>query len=112
MAQLARELAVARAQLPVFQGALPRYAAGTPYVPETGPALVHQGEAIIPEDMNPFINDPGDGGDAPLTLILSGDLADFNTRVERVVDGKKEDITRHVNTKLSKDASTSRLLPG
>ncbi len=31
----------------------PQYATGTAYVPETGPAIVHQGEAIVPAAQNP-----------------------------------------------------------
>ena len=32
--------------------ALPGYRAGTPYVPRTGPALLHKGEAVIPANRN------------------------------------------------------------
>ena len=34
-------------------GGLPRYAQGTNYVPQTGPALLHQGEAVVPANQNP-----------------------------------------------------------
>lgn len=33
----------------------PGFQSGTPYVPETGLALIHKGEAIIPADRNPFV---------------------------------------------------------
>jgi hypothetical protein len=33
---------------------VPRYATGTPYVPQTGPAILHQGEAVLPAQQNPF----------------------------------------------------------
>ena len=42
---------------PVYNGSsiygqIAGYAQGTNYVPQTGPAIVHQGEAIIPAGMN------------------------------------------------------------
>lgn len=39
---------------------MPSYAVGTPYVPQTGPAMLHQGEAVIPRQMNP--NSPQQAG--------------------------------------------------
>jgi hypothetical protein len=36
---------------------MPAYAQGTPLVPRTGPAMLHQGEEVIPADENP--NNPG-----------------------------------------------------
>jgi hypothetical protein len=44
---------------------LPSYAVGTPYVPQTGLALIHQGERIIPADQNK----PGYGG-----ITIAGDI--------------------------------------
>ena len=41
-------------------GRMPSYAVGTPYVPQTGPAMLHRGEAVIPRQMNP--NLPGQAG--------------------------------------------------
>lgn len=38
---------------------VPSYAVGTSYVPRTGLALIHQGEAIIPASMNPFTSAGG-----------------------------------------------------
>lgn len=46
----------------VLQGFVGSFAVGTTYVPRTGPALVHEGEAIIPKQLNPFVQMPG-GGD-------------------------------------------------
>lgn len=39
---------------------MPSYAVGTPYVPQTGPAMLHQGEAVVPSHMNP--NSPQQAG--------------------------------------------------
>jgi hypothetical protein len=36
------------------QGQIPSYAIGTPYVPQTGTALLHEGEAVIPKQFNYF----------------------------------------------------------
>lgn len=35
-------------------GNIPTYAQGTPWVPNTGLALIHQGEMIVPKQYNPF----------------------------------------------------------
>lgn len=35
------------------------YAVGTPYVQKTGPAMLHQGEAVIPRQANPFMGQAG-----------------------------------------------------
>lgn len=43
-------------------GGMPSYAVGTPYVPQTGPAMLHQGEAVVPRQMNP--NGPQQAGAA------------------------------------------------
>lgn len=32
----------------------PGYETGTTYVPQTGPAILHEGEAVVPADQNPF----------------------------------------------------------
>jgi len=31
-----------------------QFSTGTPYVPYTGPAIIHEGEAVIPKESNPF----------------------------------------------------------
>lgn len=45
---------------------LPKFATGTPYVPQTGLALIHQGERIIPAEQNRA----GFGGN--ITIIVNG----------------------------------------
>ena len=35
-------------------GGIPAYSQGTPWVPSTGLALIHQGEMIVPKEHNPF----------------------------------------------------------
>jgi len=39
--------------------ALPSYEVGTPYVPQTGPAILHKGEAVVPANQNPANTTPG-----------------------------------------------------
>lgn len=105
-----QENLVLKAQMPVFKELIGSFAVGTTNVPRTGPALVHEGEAIIPKSLNPFIGptSPLGGG---IELHLHGELGDFVTRVESVVDGKKRDITEHVNATLGRNAGAHRLLP-
>lgn len=46
---------------------IPAYAVGTNYVPRTGPALLHEGEAVIPKAYNPWANGQAmNGGDPEL----------------------------------------------
>lgn len=55
-------------------GALPSFAVGTPYVPQDMVAKVHQGEAIIPADQNPWGNNNAWGKTG-----LTNDLVTNNT---------------------------------
>lgn len=105
-----QENLVLKAQSPVFKEMVGSFAVGTTYVPRTGQALVHEGEAIIPRSLNPFVGGSMGPGGMP-EIHLHGDLADFTTRVESVVDGKKSDITTYVNRSLARDAQSKRLLP-
>lgn len=107
-----QENLVLKAQSPVFKEMVGSFAVGTTFVPRTGQALVHEGEAIIPRSLNPFVGGSGSIGVGSTPEIhLHGDLADFTTRVESVVDGKKRDITTYVNKHLARDAQSKRLLP-
>lgn len=53
------------------------YAEGTSYVPFTGPAIVHRGEAIIPADQNPFT-----AGGANVTVNIG--TVDSDARVQQL----------------------------
>lgn len=57
---------------------LPAYSVGTSYVPETGPALLHKGEAVIPAAFNPF---SGAQGSNEMLLELRA-LRQTNERLE------------------------------
>jgi hypothetical protein len=69
------------------------YAEGTPFVPFTGPAIVHRGEAILSADQNPFA-----GGSASSGLIAGG--GEIHTHV--YLDGRE--IARAVSTRLGGSA--------
>ena len=49
---------------------VPSYDVGTTFVPQDQLAMVHQGEAIIPRDLNPFTKGTGSGNDASLEMGL------------------------------------------
>jgi hypothetical protein len=49
----------------------PAYALGTYNVPETGPAILHQGEAVIPRELNPFNGSGGGMGSTTVNLDFS-----------------------------------------
>lgn len=105
--ELQRSLLVSQLQLPVFQNFVGSFAVGTTFVPQTGMAQVHKGEAIIPAEVNPF----GRGGGANAPEIHIHGLGDFVDRVEHVVDGKKAEISSFVNHDLASGARARRLLP-
>ncbi len=44
---------VGKNDLPRLIKGMPSYQNGTPYVPQTGPALLHRGEAVVPAAQNP-----------------------------------------------------------
>jgi hypothetical protein len=48
------------------------FAEGTHYVPFTGPALVHRGEAIIPADKNPWAGGGGSGEGHGHPIVMDG----------------------------------------
>jgi hypothetical protein len=58
------------------------FAKGTPFVPFTGLALLHKGEAVIPANQNPF-NGGGGGGD--IIFNVYGSLIDGRREIERAV---------------------------
>jgi hypothetical protein len=47
---------------------VPAYRQGTPYVPEDGYAMLHKGEAVIPEQYNPFAGDTAQAPSAALAI--------------------------------------------
>lgn len=58
---------------------LPAYAVGTNYVPQTGPALLHEGEAVIPKAFNPWAG--GGQGNGEMLAELRA-LRQTNERLE------------------------------
>lgn len=58
---------------------LPGYAVGTSYVPVTGPALLHEGEAVIPKAFNPWAG--GGQGNGEMLAELRA-LRQTNERLE------------------------------
>lgn len=108
---LRRELDIGRLQLPVFREWVGSYAVGTTSVPRDGIAQVHQGEAIIPSDLNPFIHGLGGGG-TTVEVNVSGSLAALDPHIEAVVDGKKAEITRNVNASIGRTVRQSLQVPG
>lgn len=92
----------------IGKGTLPQYAEGTSYVPTTGPAILHQGEAVIPAHLN-----NGSSGTAPSIVIsMSAELAALNPHIEAVIDGKKAEIAQSVNATLGRSTRLSLQVPG
>lgn len=57
---------------------IPAYAKGTPYVPETGLAVLHKGEAVIPASKNSRTG----GGNGSMTIIIELD----GRQIARAID--------------------------
>lgn len=64
---------------------LPQFATGTPYVPRTGPAIVHQGERIIPANQNR----PGGMGGGTVVQIINNSGARVTEEKSRTSDGRE-----------------------
>lgn len=60
---------------------------GTPFVPQTGPAIVHRGEAVIPAESNPFTTEVSSPSADPELLMYSENTAratmEMNERMRR-----------------------------
>jgi hypothetical protein len=72
-------------------GGMPSYAAGTPYVPHTGPAMLHQGEKITPAKHNRSSNR---GGDIYLTVDLRDSIGLDETAIASKVTHALETAKR------------------
>lgn len=72
----------------------PRYQTGTPYVPTTGLALLHKGEAVIPAKFNPFVGNMALAG-TNQTITVNPSIT---LNVKDVVDLKRQgkEITEFV----------------
>jgi hypothetical protein len=75
-------------------GSLAGFQAGTDYVPQTGLALVHQGEAIIPASMNPAAGGSGGGGGPSINISIS---AIDGASVQRIAPMLARQITQLLN---------------
>lgn len=117
-----RSLALSNAQFSVFQGFAPlaaqrlvgAFAAGG-VVPETGLALVHKDERIIPDPAGPFRGNAASraarsgGGDTNVALHLHGEVA----ALMRLVDARVDDrAARVVSEKLGKRSRLIASSPG
>jgi TP901 family phage tail tape measure protein len=86
---------------------VPAFAYGTPYVPRTGLAIVHQGEAIIPASQNR-------GGAAvnvtyaPVINMVSGDARGM----ERLFDKHRRDLTKALDKAVNGDFRRGNILGG
>lgn len=69
----------------LFTNALPAYASGTDYVPKTGPAMLHQGEQVIP------------AGEARSNVTLAPVI---NNNIELTVNGSSRDVVDYAVQRL------------
>ncbi|GEM_PF-7031412 len=74
---------------------LPEYATGTPYVPHTGPAIIHQGERIIPAAQNKTGFGNVSIGSISITLQSSGNAqTDADQLSRKLVPAIRKQIGR------------------
>lgn len=72
-------------------GLFGQFATGTDYVPQTGPYLLHKGEAVVPANENEW---EGGGGDVNLSVSIDARGADAGAvqRIELAVDKLRRSI--------------------
>lgn len=100
--QLRESLAVSNAQFSVFTGFAPllgqrlvgTFEHGTVRVPETGLAMVHRDEQIIPDPNGPYGRAMGVAPAAQqVNVYIEGDMAPFLGKVRAEIDGRAATVT-------------------
>ena len=70
-------------------GGMAMWAEGTDYVPTTGPAIIHQGEMVVPKGISDVLRSGKGGGGATfaptITIIVQGDISS-EVRMREVTD--------------------------
>lgn len=90
---------------------LPAYATGTMYVPRTGPALIHEGEMILPAPVARFLRQPQGGGSTSSAVVealrteLRG-LREQNAKLMQLIAGKLDGVKTSVETGADKQAKS------
>lgn len=91
---LSNILASIRYQLAAYAGDLSAklsgYAVGTRYVPQDMLAMIHEGEAIIPANQNPYSQSGGDYLSDMFSSIFESDLSGFNIDPMTTAEGGTE----------------------
>jgi hypothetical protein len=87
-------------------------ASGIPSVPRDSFAFLHRGEAVLPEESNPFRGGGRASGSAPsIEIRMTESLAAFTDRVEQVTRGQIEEISDSVNLRSGRTAQLSARTP-
>jgi len=91
---------------------VPAFEFGTPYVPRTGLAMVHQGEAIIPAAQNKGTV----GGNFIFNIDARGATADaasaIKSAVRQVIREERRYVTEQVGTAINSDYRRQNILGG
>lgn len=88
--------------IPLLQGRMVGSFAHGGVIPETGMALVHKDEYIVPDPDGAFrrgMNSPSATYSPNVTLIVGGDIAPLLTKVEAMVDGKVAQVSTQVGSR-------------
>lgn len=91
---------------------LPAYATGTTYVPRTGPALIHEGEMILPAPVARFLRQPQGGGGASNAAVeaLRAELRalrEENAKLLQLVANKLGEVKSSVDIGADKQAKAT-----
>jgi hypothetical protein len=89
---------------------LPAYATGTTYVPRTGPALIHEGEMILPAPVARFLRQPQGGGGASSAAVeaLRAELRalrEENAKLLQLIAGRLGEVKGAVDQGATKQAN-------
>lgn len=120
LATTQQELAVSQSQFNVFQGFEPllagrlvgSFASGIDRVSRTGPAIVHQGEVILPDPNGPYGNaavaQARAGSQQPLEIVIV--QANNDEALTRVIDGRMNQKSLRIVS--DRGGQRSRLIAG
>lgn len=101
------------------KGATPKYAQGTPWVPDTQVALIHEGEMVVPADKNPLNSDntssavglPTDsGGSDDIVDAIKWQVSRLESKLDALINVVASSNSNYRGSGFGSDSSVNNLL--
>ena len=101
------------------KGATPQYAQGTPWVPDTQVALIHEGEMVVPADKNPLSSDstsnavglPTDnGGSDDIVDAIKWQVSRLESKLDALINVVASSNSNYRGNGFGSDSSVNNLL--